>query len=788
MNFTSLAAYYLASPLNFLIIFFSEEHIVEAVSFFIILKMGLSGFSFTYYLTKHFNKKHDVMALFGVFYAMSAYFAAYSWNIMWLDCMVLLPIIILGLERLVKKGRCVMYCAALGIAIFSNYYIAIMICIYVVIYFVYLVITSNHSGKRFVLTSCKNFIIYSLLAGGLAMCMVIPEYCTLLTTASGEFNFPSTLDNYFSILYMVSRSLMGVDVAIFEPHDPNLYCGVAVFFLLPLYLINKKINAKERVGKVILLVIFLLAFNFNIPNYIWHGIHFPNSLPCRQSFIYIFLLLTICCEAVLRIRQYSYRNIVSCFAGAAGLLLIIEQMFVSEDYDFSAVYLSLIFMVIYVFIIMAYRKRWLSRSFIVYLLFVVVTVEATLNMNITGVGTTSRTAYLKDNDSVEELLAKAELMETDLFYRTEKIDRRTKNDAAWDQYNGMSTFSSTSSAGLNEYYKALGLETSYNAYSYYGHTPLTDALFSVKYVLSYDYMEDTNLTSLFGSEVYSVSLAGTTDFTGDDVGDDAVYMYKNNYTLPLGFMIDADVEELWDTSSDNPFYTQNEFVTSMTEADEIFTYMSVSNLGETLYIDPVEDADIYFYLSVELEDTATAYVYDEDYTFITSVTFEDMNHLQICHIGDVQAGWHVEITADNGESVTTAQIYAYAFNEENFIDAYEQLNGNVLELDKFEDTYVSGVIDAGDGGMLYTSIPYDAGWSVYVDGVKTETVAIKGAELGVLLEAGVHTVEFKYFPVGLLPGSVISVISLLIIISIAVYGHIKKKRRVIRTVQPEMET
>ena len=133
INFISLAAYYLASPLNILILFFGESHIVEAVSFFIILKTGLSSLSFTYYLSRHFKTRNVIIALFGMFYAMSSYFAAFSWNIMWLDCMVLLPIILLGLERLVNEKKCLLYCISLGIAIFSNYYISIMICIFLVI-------------------------------------------------------------------------------------------------------------------------------------------------------------------------------------------------------------------------------------------------------------------------------------------------------------------------------------------------------------------------------------------------------------------------------------------------------------------------------------------------------------------------------------------------------------------------------------------------------------------------------------------------------------------------------
>ena len=47
---------------------------------------------------------------------------------------MLFPIILLGLEQLVKEKRGTLYCITLGLSILSNYYISIMICIFMVIY------------------------------------------------------------------------------------------------------------------------------------------------------------------------------------------------------------------------------------------------------------------------------------------------------------------------------------------------------------------------------------------------------------------------------------------------------------------------------------------------------------------------------------------------------------------------------------------------------------------------------------------------------------------------------
>ena len=106
------------------------------MSIFIIFKIGLSGFTFSYYLSHHLKNKSPYIAAISIFYALSSYICAYSWNLMWLDCIWLFPLIMLGLERLIKEGKCVLYCITLGLCILSNYYISIMVCIFCVLYFI----------------------------------------------------------------------------------------------------------------------------------------------------------------------------------------------------------------------------------------------------------------------------------------------------------------------------------------------------------------------------------------------------------------------------------------------------------------------------------------------------------------------------------------------------------------------------------------------------------------------------------------------------------------------------
>ena len=248
VNFSALYAYYLASPMNWLVALCPRQFLIEFMTVLIVIKTGLSGLFFTWYLRKHTGTREFGSCFFGIFYALSGYMAAYSWNIMWLDCILLFPVILFGLERLVKEKKGMVYCIALGLSILSNYYISIMICIFMVIYAAVLVILyPPKKGKEFAATAGR-FTLYSLLAGGLAAVVLLPEIYALQATASGNFDFPKTVSSYFSIFDMIARHIGNVQTEIGLDHWPNIYCGVAVLMLLLLYLGNKNIKKKQYIS------------------------------------------------------------------------------------------------------------------------------------------------------------------------------------------------------------------------------------------------------------------------------------------------------------------------------------------------------------------------------------------------------------------------------------------------------------------------------------------------------------------------------------------------------------
>lgn len=245
INFSALYAYYLASPLNWLLLLCPKGLILEFMTYMIVVKIGLAGVAMCWYLRRRFPQQTLGCSFIAILYALSGYISAYSWNLMWLDCIILFPLIMLGFERLVRGESAMLYVIALGLSILSNYYISIMTCIFMVIYFICLNVLEGIGDARVVGLRVLRFGIYSLIAGGLAAVTLLPEIYALQMTASSDVNFPQTATQYFTIIDMFARHMPFVETEQGLDHWPNIYAGALVFLLLPLYFMNRKIGLRE---------------------------------------------------------------------------------------------------------------------------------------------------------------------------------------------------------------------------------------------------------------------------------------------------------------------------------------------------------------------------------------------------------------------------------------------------------------------------------------------------------------------------------------------------------------
>lgn len=739
-NFMAIFAYYLSSPLNWFLFLCPSSLVIEFITYGIVLKMALSSLTMTWYLNRHNHTNSTAAAFFGIFYGLSGYMAAYSWNIMWLDCMVLLPVIFLGLERLINDDKCYLYCISLGLAILSNYYIAIMICITLVIYFVICMILAK--GKNFNYPKkILNFGLFSILAGGLAGVVLFPEIAALSYTASGNFSFPKDWSSYFSMYDMIARHLVNVEVEIGLKHWPNIYCGVGILLFVPLYFMNKKVSFKEKISYLCLIIFFYLSFSTNVLNFIWHGFHYPNSLPCRQSFIYIFFLLSMSYEAFYRIRQSTVKQISASVWFSIIFLVLAEQIFKDSDtYDFKIFYISGAFILIYALLIYLKKTKNFKIPVIFFAVLCVSVVECTINMESTGLGTTSRTAYLLDYNAVKTVTSDVSDND-DSFYRMDKITgARSKNDGAWHNYHTISTFSSTCSAGMSQLYKYLGMVSSTNAYGYDGSTIVTNSLFSVKYLISNKLLSTDSLRTYYN-------------------GYDGEFIYKNEYTLPAGYVSDGNLSEKWKPDTIyNGIENQNSLIEALTGVKDTFTECFVYPSQIDVTFSPSSSGHMYLVIQKEGVDNIGVTINGNTtgYSGLKSGN-------RTVDIGYVNASDSINVSAE-----TSMNLHVYILNENKFKQAYNILNNNSFQVEKWNSTGFTGSVTCDSDGTFLFSIPYDKGWSVYIDGKKCSTYSIADALLAVDITKGTHSVKLKFMPVNLIKGCIITFICIIILIGTAV--------------------
>ena len=747
VNFSALYAYYLASPFNWLLFFCPKAYIIEFMSYGIVLKIGLAGLSFTWYLRRHCRTKDFGVCFFGIFYALSGYMAAYSWNIMWLDCIVLLPLILLGLERLVKGGKPYLYCLALGASILSNYYISIMICLFLVVYMAALLILEPPKGAEAFLKVCLKFAAFSLAAGGLAAVVLLPEIYALKATASGDFNFPTTVTSYFSIFDMLARHLVNVQTEQGLDHWPNLYCGTAVLIFFLLFLVCQKIRLREKAVYGTLLFLFFASFAINVLNFTWHGFHYPNSLPCRQSFIYIALMLLVCYRAYMYLEEMPLKYVGLAFLGASSFVILAQKLVDNtEQFHFSVFYVSLVLLAAYAGL-MKLAKGGRGGDLVLLAALGLVSVEAAVNTTVTSVPTTSRTAYTEDNQDVIDLLAE---LEPTTFYRVEKVNRKTKNDGAWMNFPSVSLFSSVADASLTTFLRYLGCETSTNAYSITGSTPFVDSLLSIRY-------------ALYGKE----------QATGDGLtllgNQGGTWLYENAYTLPVAFMLPQDVETNWILDYGNPAYVQNDLC-SILGAEPVLTEESTETEGERMSFTPRETGDYYVYVTDRQIQTVTARFGEQ------SRTFDNVDRGYFLELGRCPDGQTITLeTADGSGRALEAQVWR--FNMDAMETLYEKLNQNPLTVTRWTDVRLEGMINMEQAGTMFTSIPFDEGWRLTVDGNAWETREIFDTFLAIDLEAGSHSIVLEYEPMGLRPGAVITACSAVFVAVCAAAGIYLDRRR-----------
>ena len=128
---------YCCSPFAVIMLILGHKNMPEAIALMFLLKAMCASASFTYYINKTNRSLNKYSIVFGPMYAFCSYFVAYSWNIMWIDAMAVFPLVVLGIENIIQRKKPSLFIFALTYTMITNYYMAYMVCILSVMYFLY---------------------------------------------------------------------------------------------------------------------------------------------------------------------------------------------------------------------------------------------------------------------------------------------------------------------------------------------------------------------------------------------------------------------------------------------------------------------------------------------------------------------------------------------------------------------------------------------------------------------------------------------------------------------------
>lgn len=762
-NFLALYVYYLACPLHFLGALVPKAYILEFLSYLVVCKVGLCGLTACLYLQRRSHRSVSCV-IFSCLYALSGFMAAYNWNIMWLDPVILLPLILLGLELLVKEGRCGLYCVALALAIYTNFYLSIMICIFLVLYFLVLILTEKCSFRIL-----GEFALFSMLAGGMAAVLLVPEACALFATDFGHSSFPAETKTYFSVLEELARHCLCVSTERGLNHWPNIFCGVAAFLLVPLYAVNPGIPLRKRFAHLALAGFMLISFGTNVLDFLWHGFNYPDSLPGRQTFIYIFLILIMCHDCFRHLRELEPKYILYSYLGMVVFLLCCQQFIDHEDFSDAVWLITLVFVTLYAVLMHLYRTRqpgvWTKGLAVITLLAVML--ETGINTYDTSVGTTSRSAYLGQLENYEALYDLACQREAEAgneaIFRMEKFTRVTKNDGTLAGYPTASVFSSTMNSTVADMYERLGMRHSKVYYSYDGATAFLSALLNVNYLYGEadeetEEPEEEQEDKVQSEENGLYSLVGSRG---------KVALYACEATLPFGYVAPLGYD-LPEGYKGEPLKLQNEMAEQLGVSGQLFQKAECKQAGEKVTMTAKRDG--YYYMLLTGSGTKKIAM-----TGALERKYADLKIYSVLYVGYLEKGQSVTFANDDdSDDSPEFHLSAWRMDEEVLEEALEVLGEQHLEEVSYDDTHVSGRLELTGAGRLILSIPYEKGWTVLVNGEKTEPALVGECLMALDLEPGSYRIELEYVPYGLKQGILLSAVSILVFAGIMLLRRRKR--------------
>ena len=725
-DFLSQYAYYLANPINIIASFLPIDCLADFLYWITLIKIGLCGVTFCIYLNVRRADVHLVFRfVLSCCYSLMSYTIVYSFHLMWLDSVILLPIILLLVEDLYENRKTIRLSIVLGICIFLNYYTAYMVLIFICLYGLYYSIPKAECVKDVVfyeLHIIKHILIGVLLAAPL----LVPGIMGLGSGKLSESGIESSLVN-FSFDQLLVKFLPCQYDTLGTIGTPMVYVGT-VPLLLSIFSFFQRRNIRYKLCGILLIAFFILSLWLSPLDGIWHGFRAPNCFPGRYSFLFSAFILILAVDSVGRIWEWTIHRSLSksFFLLLMGVVLILS---IGE---------------------VLLNTNYMIRS---------ISIELKYEPN----GTLAQ-MYDRNNNSLQKIVY------DDSLYRVDFGLSYSENDAYLYGVNGTSSFSSAYSKNVCDFMHAMGTKQYFYHVNTEGGTPFLDLLLGVKYKLtaSDGVVENDDFCGI----AFQILNAEKTELCENPfLNQNSMYRMLSNEDTPLFFEAQIVGEALkLKTEADrneSKIYT----ITAMYDGP-LYFYLSgqdfetVKNRGNqklhSILNGNMVTIDDYIQIEVNNE---TIDILNKAYD----------NH--IWYLGDYASGECVKVSVIS--DVDMGEAYAATFD----LDKYNQFVLTLKQNEKnmsYNKGVIAGQIEAFSDTDIMFAVPYMDNLNVYVDGTKVETKCIGEMFLGTNLSAGEHSVVIRYEPVGIWIGLGLFIIGILILVLCKMnhkFGIIRKSQK-----------
>ena len=869
-EFTGIFAYYIASPFSLIVCLFPEDCMLQALLIMFLVKVAISGGAFGFYMHKTLKDRKPLAVIcFSICYALCAYAVVQQHNTMWIDALMWLPLLTLGIESLIKTGKYKLFTSILALTLFSNFYIGYMVCIYCVIYFFLYYVAHAEDHRNNPLCERAHFIksllrigFYSLLAIGIAAVILLGAYYSL---NFGKTTFSETAWEWktnFDILDLLFKFLPGSYDTVRPEGLPFVYCGLLTLLFVPSYFLSKKYPMRQKIVSGIFVFIFVAIMSLNVTDLIMHGFQAPNWLNYRYSFMLCFYLCVLACRAFADFNQVSLKLTLGVGLLIA-LLCVILQKYDGGKYitpnDYTAIWFTLLMTFILlgaVGVLRSSNKKRLAAVGMVSVVCLEAFLAGLFHINSLGmdVGYARHRYYTNFLEKARPIVDIVKEKDGS-FYRMEKTFFYGTNDNMALETRGLSGSTSTLNEETIQFLAKMGYASKSHWSKYLGGTPVNDSLLGLKYIIS-DNDIYSNYYEVFATDEkygytayknpYALSIAYGVDkmlldfplgLTNEKDETDSSTSNKKEDILDVeevGSFFDrikAKINELFGIDETqrfseyvdlyhSPFDRLNAIVSYMLgseETVEVFKSISIdtqTSINLTTYpvtekntcytlkdpdgegilsytITAPTSGEIYFYLPSNYPREVELSLYAPDSNSgektVDLGTFNGNETTRIISLGYHEAGTALtlEITLTNNNFYIRKNTNAfYYIDYPVFEEAMATLAQDQLIVTDYTEDKIHGTFTASkESETVLTTLAYDKGWKIYVDGKEVETTKALGALIAFEIngEAGAtHEISMIYRPNTYVIGMGVSLISLGIFLSIILLDKLLKRIPVLR--------